>query len=545
MSKFNTVNKPYRNNDPIQTTSLTSNTTTHQGGPGFGRDAKSELFLLAVTNMVGETTFYETADSRDARFEALCAEVAVTDGEWFLDFIRWLRYRANMRSASLVAACAGVRARLLVKLGDNRRFISAILARADEPGELIAYWRSRFGQKVPSAVQRGINDAITGMSNGESVGQGPLYSEYSLLKYDTDSHGYRFADVIALTHVKPVTTEQSNLFSYAMARRYDREWAPLSSRADVLPMIKANRHLRQLSIKDPGVLLSTQLLHRAGMTWEDVLSLAGNRLDKRALWEALIPTMGFMALLRNLRNFDEAGVSDEVAQQVIAKLTDPRQVARSRQLPLRFLSAYRNAPSVRWSYPLEQALQLSLSNIPQLIGKTLILVDTSGSMHSRLSAKSDLLRWDAATMFGLAMAQRCDAATVVSFSNTTKEFIARKGESLLPQILRWQQAGFFMGGGTNTIGALAEYQNQAWDRIVILTDEQVGQFAGYWGRPHESVDTIVAPTTPLYTWNLAGYQAGHTSSKPNRHTFGGLSDAAFSMVPLMEDSKVGRWPWSS
>ena len=75
--------------------------------------------------------------------------------------------------------------------------------------------------------------------------------------------------------------------------------------------------------------------------------------------------MGYMALLRNLRNFDQAGVSDAVAAQVAARLADPAQVARSRQLPMRFLSAYRARPSLRWAYPLEQALGLASATFPR------------------------------------------------------------------------------------------------------------------------------------------------------------------------------------
>src|SRR4051794_26873352 len=41
---------------------------THEGGPAYSRDVKGELFLLAVTNMVGEDTFYESAGARDERF---------------------------------------------------------------------------------------------------------------------------------------------------------------------------------------------------------------------------------------------------------------------------------------------------------------------------------------------------------------------------------------------------------------------------------------------------------------------------------------------
>ena len=74
----------------------------------------------------------------------------------------------------------------------------------------------------------------------------------------------------------------------------------------------------------------------------------------------------------------------------------PAEVARSRQFPFRYLAAYRHAPSLRWSYPLEQALGHSLANVPALPGRTLVLVDRSGSMfYSRMSDRSELTRADA------------------------------------------------------------------------------------------------------------------------------------------------------
>ena len=40
---------------------------------------------------------------------------------------------------------------------------------------------------------------------------------------------------------------------------------------------------------------------------------------------------------------------DEVAERVAQRLADPAQVARSRLFPMRFLAAYKAAPSLRWS----------------------------------------------------------------------------------------------------------------------------------------------------------------------------------------------------
>jgi len=66
-------------------------------------------------------------------------------------------------------------------------------------------------------------------------------------------------------------------------------------------MIRANEELRELFREEPFAVLEPERLRAAGRTWEDALSLAGGKLDKAALWAALIPSMGYMALLRNLR----------------------------------------------------------------------------------------------------------------------------------------------------------------------------------------------------------------------------------------------------
>lgn len=76
------------------------------------------------------------------------------------------------------------------------------------------------------------------------------------------------------------------------------------------------------------------------------------------------------------------------------------------------------------------------------------------------------------------------------------------------------------------------------DRELIVTDEQVA----YTHRG--DVIRGVPDTVPVHTWNLAGYRLGNASSGDgNRHTFGGLSDAAFGVVPLLEAGGSADWPW--
>lgn len=254
-----------------------------------------------------------------------------------------------------------------------------------------------------------------------------------------------------------------------------------------------------------------------------------------AAWEAVIPSMGAMALLRNLRNFDQAGVSDAVAAQVSARISDPEVVARSRQFPFRYLAAYQHAPSLRWAYPLEQALGHSLANVPALPGRTLVLVDRSGSMWSPLSDRSKLNRADAAAVFGSAVALRAEQADLVQFGSTSKAVPYARGESVLKLLERFEDLG-----GTCTAQAVKQHYRDH-DRVLIVTDEQAYSF-GYSGDPTVEVPSAV----PVYTWNLAGYRVGHApSGGGNRHTFGGLTDGAFRMVSLIEDGRNADWPWAS
>ncbi|HEY4459597.1 MAG TPA: TROVE domain-containing protein [Pseudonocardiaceae bacterium] len=506
---------------------------TYQGGAGYARNTISELFLLAVSNMVGENTFYEAATDRDDRYRTLVRAATVADPEWTVRFLRWLRQDANLRSAALVGAAEFVRARLDAgESGMSRQVVDSVLQRADEPGELLAYWTAAYGRAVPKPVKRGIADAV-----------GRLYHERALLKCDSDTRGFRFGDVLDLVHATPAAAGQGALFEHAIDRRHHRD-NPIPA---TLAVLRGNAELMALPLDARRALFDSpdaaDTLRAAGMTWESVAGWLQGPLTA-PVWEALIPVMGYQALLRNLRNFDEAGVSDEVAATVAAKLADPAEVARSRQLPMRFLSAYRAAPSLRWSWALEQAIGYALANVPVLPGRTLVLVDTSGSMRSVFSANGSLMRWDAAAVFGLALAQRCRNADVVSFAKAgtwqgrtvpgSLVFHLRTGESLLAAVRRWDESGYFIGGGTDTVGAVRT-RFAGHDRVVILTDEQAAR---------GDVTHALPANVPLFTWNLAGYPRGHTpAGTRNRYTFGGLTDVGFRLIPLLEAGRDAQWPF--
>lgn len=528
MSKFN---RPVRTGvtSPVKSTTVTTNA---KGAVAYNRDEKSELFLLAVANMVGQDRFHESAEERDDRFESLSRTVALADASWFGNFVGWLRNDAFMRSASIVAAVEGAKALhdSGVMNGTPRALVAASQARADEPGEVFAYYESKYGKNFPAYLKKGVAD-----------GARKLYSEYSLLKYDTDSKGYRFADVIQLSHAKARDARQNALFSHALDRRYNNA----DSISEELEMLKTRDALMSLPVEARRAYLTAHtgwkaqgeddVFKRAGMTWEALSGWLQGPMDAEA-WEAVIPSMGYMALLRNLRNFLQAGVSQKVLRDVLNRISDPEQVAKSKQFPFRFLAAYNaNKGNLKVSAALEDALQASLSNIPALSGRTLILVDRSGSMFGYHNSDKELTMADKAAIFGSAIALRAEDATLVQFGSTAAEIKFKKTDSVLPMLDKYRDLG-----GTATAAAIKQFY-KGHDRVIVITDEQ---YDGYgWYRSQGDPSDAVPSNIPLYTWNLEGYKAGGKSGSQKRHTFGGLTDKAFTQIQLIEMGQQAKWPW--
>ncbi|TJZ59182.1 TROVE domain-containing protein [Streptomyces piniterrae] len=541
MARFNTRKARPSAGSPVTTTG--ERAATHEGATGHLRDAKSELFLLAVANMVGTDSFYEAGGDRDDRYTQLIRQLAVEDGDWTAGLLGWLRGPGNMRTAAIVGAAEFVKARLDGAVTPphatvtNRAVIASVLKRPDEPGELLAYWMGQYGRRIPKPVKRGIEDAL-----------GSLYTERALLKYDTAGHAFRFGDVIELVHPSPAAAWQGDLFKHAIDRRHGRGGEPPAT----LELLRTRAMIADWPIEQRPALLkrpdAAEFLRGAGMTWEALAGWLQGPMDKAA-WEAVIPSMGLMALVRNLRNFDEAGVSDTVAARIAARLADPDEVARSRMFPFRFWAAYKHAPSLRWGHALEQALGHSLSNVPRLPGRTLILVDRSPSMFPGYAFstpnRSDISLAEQAAVFGAALAVRAEAPTLVEFGMRSRRIDVPKGASTLRLIESFERID-----GTDIPSAVKKHY-AAHDRVVVVTDEQTrpgwlpSNCHGHWGgMPETQIDDLIPRHVPVYMWNMAGYRAGAApSGGANRHAFGGLTDQAFRLVPLLEAGREAKWPW--
>lgn len=79
---------------------------------------------------------------------------------------------------------------------------------------------------------------------------------------------------------------------------------------------------------------------------------------------------------------------------------------------------------------LESAVTASVDNMEKIKGRTLIAVDVSGSMSSRVSAKSDIRCADIASLLGAMANKLCEDATVCYFEASKtlyREYYRRRG----------------------------------------------------------------------------------------------------------------------
>jgi hypothetical protein len=510
----------------------TTESETALGGGAFLREEKGELFIAAVSSLTGAKA-HETGGSRSERVIELTRQVALEDPAWVMRFDRWLRDEANIRTLTIEVACAFVKARLDEGVPDeahpgtpgmNRTVINVACGRADEPSRLLEYWVAKYGRNIPKPVKRGVSDAVQ-----------RLWNEFSVLKYDTSTLKWRFADVLELCHAKPDPTNptQGALFEWILNRRH--ELKDSTTVLKDLPMATARTHVQSLMdseeskrILRENLIAEPETLKDAGMTWENLSALGP--MDREA-WEAVIPTMGYMALLRNLRNFDDAKISARSVKYIQGRLSDEAAVRKSRVFPFRFYSAAKVADP-RWVVPLEQAVRYSVSSIPELGGSSLILVDCSGSMFDYVSDRSKLTRMEQAALFGSAVALKCETPTLAQYG-TKSELVVPDKDGVLATMKKFKGMG-----GTNTAVVLKDLWNKGgpYDRVIIVTDEQ---HSG-WG-----VDpgTVIPADAMLYTWNIGGYSAAHAEATPYRHTFAGLTDQSFKMIPLIESGLRYDWPF--
>lgn len=372
-------------------------TVTHEGAPAVANlSPEKQLRRSVLSCLLWEKEFYEDGATIADRIVETAAKVRP---EVLAELAIEAREVFNLRHVPLLLLD------VLSKTGPalTAATVARVLQRADEPGELLSiYWRG--GRKmIPSQMRKGIAKAF------------PKFDAYQLAKYDRDG-AVKLRDVLRMVRPKPANDEQAALWKRVKERTLD-----------------------------------------APDTWEVALS---GGADKKEAFERLLREgkLGYLALLRNLRNMVAAGVDDGLVREAIVA----RKNGAQRVLPFRYVAAARAAP--QYEPYIDQALCEAVSEMPVYLGKTIILVDVSGSMDEKLSAKSDLRRIDAAAALGAIFP---GDIRLFTFSHQVVEVPPRRGMAGVDAIIRSQPHG-----GTYLGQAVAAINQMPHDRLIVITDEQ-------------------------------------------------------------------------
>lgn len=417
---------------------------TQEGARAAHITAIQQLRRTVLSCLLWEKSFYEDGQTIAERIKTGVAAVRPTA---VASLAIEARSKYHLRHVPLYLVAA------LAKHAAGTSLISdtlpLVIQRADELAEFLAIYAElngvgpdRLKPKLSNQVRKGLARAFD------------KFNAYALAKYNRD-HAIKLRDVLFLCHPKPRDFEQANL------------WRMLIG----------------------GTLAPPD-------TWETELS-AGK--DKKATFERLIGEgkLGYLALLRNLRGMVAAGVNETLLHDAILA----RKNGADRVLPFRYVAAARACPSLE--APLDEALLDALHTMPELPGRTIVMVDVSRSMDARLSARSDLTRCDAAcTLASMISAERL---RVFSFSDRAVEVPPRRGMAGVDAIRSSQTHN-----GTALFDAVAEVQDRTpHDRMIIITDEQANGPDVHGYRIQGVLRTMPAPVCQhAYVINVASEQNG-------------------------------------
>lgn len=412
------------------------------------------LFLLqaASTSFFNEPKFY--GDNSSALLDAAVGLIRHGEDEarFVANLAAYARLEMNLRSVShaLIA--------LLAHEENGKKFVRPLMAkavvRADDLTEILACYLSRYGKPLPNALKKAL---------GEGFGR---FDAYALAKYNGEGK-IKFKDILNLTHPKPKDEAQSELFHQILEDR--------------LPIPK---------------------------TWETEVSRKGN---KKEVWEALIgeDKLGYMALLRNLRNLLHARPAN--LDKALAKIADPEEVRKSRQLPFRFLSAYKEVKGhTEARNALEKALRASISSLPKIPGRSVIAIDGSGSMSCRLSANSSLNCFDVAKLLGLVLHAISEDTVVLVFHSDYRPIVHRLRIPKADYSILGKASAIRLPTGGTPLEApfqyLLEHKRIRFDRMIILSDNETNYHPSLIQEWADKLRKDRKQDFWLHSIDLAGYQ---------------------------------------
>lgn len=386
---------------------------THGGAKAARVNKRQQLERSVMSCLLWEKEFYEEGQSIVDRIKTLVAQVDAHDVANIA-----IRAKRDMRLRHVPLLLAVEMAKTKHGRSYLKYVIPEIITRADDIPELLSiYWKD--GKKpIAKQLKKHLGEAFR------------KFDEYQLGKYKGGQKAVKLRDILRMLHIKPDTKAQAALWGRVMND--------------------------QLAPPD---------------TWEVALSAGA---DKKETFTRLLKEekLGYLALLRNLRNMDQAGVNTPLIKKALLE-----HAGVGKMLPWQFIAAAKNAP--KFEREIDQAFINCLDAKVKLKGRTVVVVDISGSMHGSLSTYSDMNRLDASCALATIIAGSCEDAVVYATAgndglrrHATDVVPPRSGMALVDAIKGMNAK---LGGGGIFLKQVCDYiesKESSVDRMIVITDEQ-------------------------------------------------------------------------
>lgn len=453
----------------------TMRTTNKCGHDAYKMRDKEKLVTQVLTSFFNEKKFY---GDNSKEMQETIKSVIKTDPQFVANLAVFARREFNMRSVAHVLTA--YLAHEIEGKPFTRSTIKGVSLRGDDVTEIMACYLSMFGKPIPNAMKKGISDVLQG------------FDEYTLAKYKGNGKEVKMRDLICLCRPTPKDKEQSEMWNRLLNGKLETPY-----------------------------------------TWETELSEKGNNKET---WESLIDSgkVGYMALLRNLRNILQYKPSN--VNKVLETIENPAAVKRSKQLPFRYLSAYKELEYIGGSRVfdcLENAVESSCENIAKIPGTTVIAVDISGSMGDRISEKSNVCCYEIAMLLGLIANKICENSIFYVFNNDIKKYPLSKRNGILHTVTNSR-----CGGGTSMHLPFQKMLDDKViaDRIIILSDNQCNSWCNPVQRLAGQYRKISNNDLWVHAIDLQGYGTQQFIGK-RTNIIAGWSEKVFDFITLAESGE--------
>jgi hypothetical protein len=226
----------------------------------------------------------------------------------------------------------------------------------------------------------------------------------------------------------------------------------------------------------------------------------------------------------------QAGISETIIRDYAKNLNVDKV------LPYRFIAAARIVP--QFEDMLEEMMYRAVANHEKLPGRTVLVVDTSGSMGAAIGGKSDMSRLDAACALAILAREICEEVVIYATAgndhsriHATAKLPPRRGFALAEYIRKGEVVRKLGGGGIFLIQCMkyiaeAEQGNNV-DRVIVFTDEQ-----DTGGRGFEPSKAQRLTKDKNYILNVGSYKNGVNSAE--WETVTGFSEATIDYIQARE-----------